>query len=74
MGKAYFTRNQRLHYSGRTSNLDILDVEAMFFVDTTVDRNLDMIRGTPYIGNTDFGELLSSNMHAAACNQNHGNN
>ena len=44
MGKAYFTRNQRLYYRGRTSNLDVLDVKAMFFVDAAVDRNLDMIR------------------------------
>ncbi len=46
MGKANFARNQRLYHRGRTSNLDILDVQAVFFVDAAVDRNLNMIRGT----------------------------
>jgi len=44
MSEIYFTRNQRLDYRGGTSNLNVLDLETMFFVDAPVDRNLDMIR------------------------------
>src|SRR5207249_6345986 len=74
MGKVYFTRNQRLDYRRGTSNLDVLDVETMFFVDATVDRNLNMIRRTAYIGNADFSNPLSRYMHADRCNQNNRTN
>jgi hypothetical protein len=37
----------------------------MLFVDAAVDRNLDMIRGTAYVGNADLGDLLGINMRGA---------
>src|SRR4029450_11555923 len=74
MGKAYFTRNQRLYYRGRTSNLDVLDVKAMFFVDAAVNRHLDMIRATADVGNSDSGKLLSRNMQAPSGNRERANN
>ena len=58
MGKTNFAGDQRLHHRGRTANLDILDIKAMFFVDAAVDRDLDMIRGAADVGNADFGDWL----------------
>jgi hypothetical protein len=58
MGEAHFAGDQRLHDRRRAADLDVLQVEAMFFEDAVVDRYLNMIRGTADVCDADLGERL----------------
>ena len=58
VGKTNFTGEKRLNNRGRASDLNVLDVESVFPVNTTVNRDLNMIRCPTDVRYPDLGQRL----------------